>query len=185
VLDVGASGDGVVAVALAVLVALAAGLLVPAGIAKLRDPAVARRALDLPRRAEPAVRLLGVGELVLAIAVLATGAWPLVAALALTYAGFTVVASRQRARGASCGCFGASRTPTGWHHVLLDGAAALVTATAAVVGVTPAAGLVTTAAPLTGVLLAATGAVAVVTLQQLITTLPDLAVARRTAGGSS
>lgn len=183
-LDVGVSPDGVLAVALAVLVALAAGLLVPAGIAKLRDPAVAREALSLPRRAEPAVRLIGVGELALAVAVLATGAWPVVAALALTYAAFTLVASRQRARGASCGCFGASQTPTGWHHVLLDGAAAMVAATAALVGVASAADLLG-AAPLAGVLLVVAGAVAVVTLQQLITTLPDLAVARRTAGGSS
>lgn len=183
-LDVWASPDGGLAVTLAVLVALAAGLLVPAGIAKLRDPAVAREALSLPRRAEPAVRLIGVGELVLAVAVLATGAWQVVAALALTYAAFTLVASRQRARGASCGCFGASQTPTGWHHVLLDGAAAVAVAAAAVVGVVPATELVA-AAPLGGVLLVAAGAVAVVSLQQLITTLPDLAVARRTAGGSS
>lgn len=183
-LDAGGSLEGVVAVALAVLVALAAGLLVPAGIVKLRDPSVARTALGLPRRAEPAVRLLGAGELALAAVVLTTGVWPAVAALALAYGGFTAVALRQRAEGASCGCFGASQTPTGWHHVLLDGGAALTALAAALVGV-PSARELVVAAPLTGVLLVVAGVVAVVTLQQLITTLPELATARRSAGGTS
>ncbi|WP_052668316.1 MauE/DoxX family redox-associated membrane protein [Nitriliruptor alkaliphilus] len=169
---------------LAVLVALAAGLLVPAGIAKLRAPGVARAALGLPRRTEPWVRTLGVAELGLAAAVLATAARPAVAALGVAYVAFTAVALRQRARGASCGCFGASDTPTGWHHVLLDGVAAAVVMAAAVVGVRPASHLLTDA-PLAGVPLLAAGAIAVASLQLVITALPDLATARRTAGGSS
>lgn len=181
-LDGGSGIDGGVVPVLTVLVVLAAGLLVPAGIAKLRDPAVAREALGLPARIEPLVRLLGAGELVLAAAVLATGARPAIVALALTYAGFTVVALRQRSRGESCGCFGASETPTGWHHVLLDGTAALVAAAAAVVGTAAPVALLADA-PLSGVPLLLGAGVAVLTLQLLITALPDLAAARRTAGG--
>lgn len=183
-LETGVDPDGVTAVALAVLVALAAGLLVPAGIAKLRDPAVAREALGLPRRAEPGVRVLGIGELVLAAAVLTTAALPVVGLLAAAYAGFTVVALRQRSKGASCGCFGASETPTGWHHVLLDGGAALAAVGATLVGVPSAVQLVT-ADPLVGGATLAAGVAAVVTLQLLITALPELAAARRTAGGST
>lgn len=179
-LDVG--GD--VAVALTVLVALVAGLLVPAGIAKLRDPSVAREALGLPRSALPLVRAIGVGELVLAALVLLTGARLVVAALAVTYAVFTVVALRQRSRGESCGCFGASDAPTGWHHVLLDGAAALTAAAAAVVGPAPVTELFA-GGPLAGVPLLLGAVVAIAALQLTITALPDLAAARRTAGGSS
>jgi hypothetical protein len=171
-------------VSLAVLVALAAGLLVPAGVAKLRDPAVARTALGLPRRAELLVRAIGGGELLLAAAVLLVASRPLVAALGLAYAAFTVVAVRQRARGASCGCFGATETPTGWHHVLLDGGAAVSAAVAAVAGVPPVVDLLGDA-PLAGIPLLVAGGAAVVSLQLLITALPELAVARRTAGGSS
>lgn len=179
----GGSGAAVT-LTLAVLVALAAGLLVPAGIAKLRAPGVARAALGLPRRTEPWVRVLGVAELGLAVAVLATAARPVVAALGLAYVAFTAVALRQRARGASCGCFGASDTPTGLHHVLLDGAAGATVLAAAAVGVPPAVELLADA-PLAGVPLVVAGAIAVVSLQLLITALPELATARRTAGGSS
>lgn len=182
--DGGLMSESGLAAALAVLVALAAGLLVPAGVAKLRAPDVAREALGLPRRADSAVRLLGGIELLLAVAVLSTGARAAVAVLGLAYAGFTAVAVRQRARGASCGCFGATRTPTGWHHVLLDGAAALSAVMAVIVGVPSAIELMADA-PLGGVPLVLGGAVAVATLQLLITALPELVAARRTAGGSS
>jgi hypothetical protein len=169
-------------VVLTVLVALAAGLLVPAGVAKLRAPVVAREALGLPARIEPLVRLLGAGELLLAATVLATGARPAVLLLALAYGTFTVVALRQRSRGQSCGCFGASDTPTGWHHVLLDGAAALVATVAAIGGIAAPVTLLA-GAPLAGLPLLLAGGVAVLSLQLLITALPDLAAARRTVGG--
>jgi hypothetical protein len=181
--DGGASAAGVT-LTLAVLVALAAGLLIPAGIAKLRAPGVARTALGLPRRAEPWVRVLGVAELGLAVTVLATAMRPAVAVLGLAYVAFTAVAVRQRSRGESCGCFGASDTPTGWHHVLLDGVAALSVITAAVLGV-PSARVLLGDAPFAGAPLVVAGAIAVVSLQLLITALPDLATARRTAGGSA
>jgi hypothetical protein len=181
VVDVGGSA---VATVLAVLVAVAAGLLVPAGIAKLRSPAVARTALGLPLRADGLVRMLGAGELVLAAAVLVTAVRPLLALLAAAYLAFTAVALRQRSRGASCGCFGASATPTGWHHVLLDAGAALAVGAATVVGVPSAASLVADA-PLAGVPLLVAGVVAVATVQLLITALPELAAARRTAGGAT
>lgn len=183
-LDGGLNGTGVAPEVLAVLVALAAGLLVPAGFAKLRAPAVAREALGLSQRVEPAVRVLGVGELLLAGAVLLSGSRAFVAVLAVAYVGFTLVALRQRARGASCGCFGASQTPTGWHHVLLDGAAASAALAAAVIGVPSAVQLVGTG-PLGGIPLLVAGAIAVASLQLTITALPDLAATRRTVGGSS
>lgn len=183
-LDGSLSPDGPVVVALTVLVVLAAGLLVPAGIAKLRDPAVAREALGLPGRAAPLVRLIGAGELALAAAVLATGARPAVVAIALTYAGFTLVATRQRSRGASCGCFGATETPTGWHHVLVDAAIALAAGAAALVG-TPAPATLLADAPMAGVPLGVGVLVATASLQLVITALPELADARRTAAGGA
>jgi hypothetical protein len=178
-------GDvSVVAVGLGVLVAVAAGLLVPAGIAKLRAPAVAREALGLPLAADGLVRLLGAAELVLAAVVLATGARPAVAVLAVTYLGFTVVAARQRSRGASCGCFGASDTPTGWHHVALDAVAAAACGAAVLVGA-PSVLASAGATPLAGIPLLIAGVVAVASAQLLITALPELAAARRSAGGTS
>jgi hypothetical protein len=180
---VGAGGSAV-ATALAVLVAVAAGLLVPAGVAKLRAPGVARTALGLPVRADGLVRLLGVGELALATAVLLTAWRPLLVVLAGAYVAFTAVAVRQRSRGESCGCFGASDAPTGWHHVLLDGLAAVAVAAAALVAVPSALTLVVDA-PLAGVPLLVAGVVAVVSVQLVVTALPDLAAARRTAGGAT
>lgn len=180
----GVDVDGGAVVALTALVALVAGLLVPAGIAKLRDPSVAREALGLPRGSGPLVRAIGAGELALAGLVLATGARLAVAALAATYTVFTVVALRQRSRGESCGCFGASDAPTGWHHVALDGAAAATAGIAAVVGTVPVTDLFA-GAPLAGIPLLFGAFVAVAALQLTITALPDLADARRTAGGSS
>lgn len=177
-------GGSAVATVLAVSVAVAAGLLVPAGIAKLRSPAVARTALGLPLRADVLVRLLGAGELVVAAAVLVSATRAVLAVLAVTYLVFTAVALRQRSRGASCGCFGASATPTGWHHVVLDAGAALAVGAALVVGVPSAAALVANA-PLAGVPLLIAGAVAVATVQLLITALPELAAVRRTAGGAT
>ncbi|MEX1164094.1 MAG: MauE/DoxX family redox-associated membrane protein [Nitriliruptor sp.] len=178
-------GDsGAVALTLGVMVAVASGLLVPAGIAKLRAPAVAREALGLPIGAERLVRLLGAGELALAAVVLTTGAGPAVALLAVTYLAFTGVALRQRSRGESCGCFGASDTPTGWHHVIVDAAAAAAAGAAVLVGV-PSAVTLIAGGPLAGVPTLVAGLVAVAAVQVVITALPDLATARRAAGGAS
>lgn len=172
-----------VATVLTTLVAAAAGLLVPAGIAKLRTPAVARTALGWSLSVgDRAVRLLGAGEVVLAVAVLVVGGPILTGLLALAYAGFAVVASRQRARGAGCGCFGATATPTGWTHVALDVTAAVV-AVAAVIVVTPAPlALLAASGPLLGVAYGIGLVAAVATAQQLLTALPDLAAARAEGG---
>lgn len=167
-----------------VLVVLAAGLLVPAGIAKLREPRVARQALGLPARATALVRLIGVGELALAALVLLIGGPILAGVLAATYLAFAVVATRQRAKGASCGCFGASRGPTTLGHVAMN----LVAATAAGVGVavgTVALPDLVAGAPLAGVPLVAAGIVAVATAQLSITTLPEVLAAARRTGSST
>lgn len=171
-----------------VLVVVAAGLLVPAGVAKLRDPWVARQALGLPARATALVRAIGVGELVLAALVLTVGGPALVGLLAATYLAFAVVAARQRSKGASCGCFGASEGPTTLGHVVLNVIAATAAGVGALVGTRTVPALLADA-PLAGIPLLAAGVVAVATAQLSITTLPEVLTAARrsspTAGGDA
>lgn len=166
-----------------VAIVLGAGLLVPAGIAKLRDPAAAVEALRWRGgRAHGLVRGIGVGELVLAAAVLVLGTRPLLAALAAVYAAFAVVALRQRRRGASCGCFGASTAPTSAVHVAFNA----VLAAAAGLAASAAGPFARLGAPAhldlpAGQLVLAGGlaVVGVVSVQQLLTGLPELQSATR------
>jgi hypothetical protein len=93
--------------------AVAAAVLVVAGLAKLRSPASAAQALGrlgLPAGAS-LIRLYAVVEVGL-------GAWALIspaplasALLACVYAGFTVLALLLWRRAESCGCFGAEGAP--------------------------------------------------------------------------
>jgi hypothetical protein len=92
---------------------VAAAVLCVAGLAKLRSPASATRALaalGLPASAS-LIRVYAVVELGL-------GAWGLIspaplasALLACVYAGFTVLALLLWRRAESCGCFGADAAP--------------------------------------------------------------------------
>lgn len=181
------SSTGWLDTTLAVAVAVAAGLLVPAGVAKLRTPAVARRALGAPARVgDGAVRVLGAGELVLAAGVLVIGGPVLVGLLAVTYLGFALVAARQRSRGEGCGCFGVeTETPTSLGHVVLDGVAAAAAAVAVVVSAPSLLAVVVADGSALAVPFLLGVVVAVASAQLLLTALPDLAAAaRRGAGGS-
>jgi hypothetical protein len=176
--------SGALAPVLQVVALVAAGLLVPAGLAKLRRPEAVRRALGGGLLARDAVvRAIGAGELLLAAWILLDGSRASVAALGLTYAAFAVVAVRQQRRGAGCGCFGATTTPTGWAHVVLDLSAVIAAGGLVVLdAATGAAPLILAAGPVAGPALVVAGATAVVAAQLVLTALPDLAVARRRTG---
>lgn len=88
--------------------AVLALLLAVAGIAKLRSPGAAARAVELP----PAViRLFAAGELALAaVALLGASRWSSLLMAAL-YAAFALLTLRLARAGAACGCFGAEGSP--------------------------------------------------------------------------
>jgi hypothetical protein len=176
-------GSGSLLQVLGVVVALAAGLLLPAGVAKLRDPRIAIEALGLRRRGHRAVvRLVGAGELLLAAWVLFGGGRAATAVLALTYGAFTSVAARQRRRGAGCGCFGSDSSPTSRVHLGLNLIAAAAAGTLTITGATVApVQLMAGAGPLEAMALLLAGGAAVVSAQLVLTALPELALARRRA----
>jgi hypothetical protein len=88
-------------------IAVAAIVLAVAGIAKLRSPGGAARAL--------AFALLAPGRATSAL-------------LAVAYALLALLAARLASRGAGCGCFGEDETPATATHVWLSVALALVAA---------------------------------------------------------
>ena len=114
--------------------AVAALVLVVAGIAKLRAPAPAAGALSELglQTAAPATRALAAGEIAL-------GVWALVAptsiaalALACCYASFSVTAWLLAGRRAACGCFGEADFPASRAQALLSAVLAVACAAAAV-----------------------------------------------------
>ena len=93
--------------------AVAALVLVVAGVAKLRAPApavAALRELGLPAAA-PAIRAFAVGEIALGIWALATPTSIAAIALACCYAAFAGLALLLASRRAACGCFGEGDFP--------------------------------------------------------------------------
>jgi hypothetical protein len=115
----------------------AAGLLVAAGLPKVRDPLPlvrALRAAGFPLH-RLAVRAFASGEVVL-------GLWALVAPgrlsaglVAAAYVVFSAFVARVLLRGGvlgSCGCFGKPDTPATRTHLVLTGTAAVVAAAVAV-----------------------------------------------------
>jgi hypothetical protein len=112
---------------------VAALILCTAGIAKLRSPATAARALvtaGLPS-STLAVRAFAAAEVCL-------GAWSMLApgrvvaaALACTYAGFAGLVVLLARRAASCGCFGAGDAPASSVQSIVSAALAIVSAAAA------------------------------------------------------
>jgi hypothetical protein len=114
-----------------------AGLLLVAGVAKLRSPAAALRALALAGLpAAPALaRGLGAAELALGtICLLAPGR---VGALALTvafaaFAWFLIRLMRREADSAPCGCFGDSSSGASPVHLVFDLCAVVIAALAVV-----------------------------------------------------
>ncbi|HEV7208315.1 MAG TPA: MauE/DoxX family redox-associated membrane protein [Mycobacteriales bacterium] len=104
------------------VIAAGAALLVLTGLAKLRRPEPAGRALravGLPA----AGRALGLTEVCLGGAGLISTTRPVLAVIALTYlafAGFVIVARRPGSGIASCGCAGQVDAPPTWTHAALD-----------------------------------------------------------------
>jgi hypothetical protein len=88
--------------------AVAALLLAVAGVAKLRAPRAAARAVGV---APALIRGFAAGETGLAVVALATATpWSSVA-MAVLYAGFAGLTLRLARAGAACGCFGAEQSP--------------------------------------------------------------------------
>lgn len=118
---------------LVALITTAALLFGVAAVAKLATPALAvqavRDALGLHRLARPAVTVVALTELSLAVAlVVATGAVSLFLGAALYTAFATFVASSLLSgrTTVSCGCFGQRDVPLSWSHFAIDVAFAVV-----------------------------------------------------------
>ena len=122
--------------ALAAPWAAAALALVPTGLAKVRDPLPAvraMRAVGVPSR-PLAVRAIGVAEVASGAGALAVGgalASGAVAVLYLAFAAFLVRALRAPERPDSCGCLGTVDLEPNWLHAVLVLAGAAVAASAA------------------------------------------------------
>lgn len=109
--------------ALTVPHAVAALVLCVAGLAKLRSPGAAARAVSV---GAVGIRAFATGELAL-------GVWGLVAVapagsllMAALYAGFAALTLVLSRRGAGCGCFGAERAPASAIQSLLSAALAAI-----------------------------------------------------------
>jgi uncharacterized membrane protein YphA (DoxX/SURF4 family) len=162
--------------AVGVLVLVSASLLAVGGVAKVLRPlsaVLAMRAIGLPS-GTLLVRLLGIAEIAVAVWVILTAA-PIAAALMgvayLAFAGFVAVAMRSADRR-SCGCFGEASTPPGVAHIVVDLAAAMVSA-AAVIGEVPSLSDMLSDGFFESALIVAGSALAVYLLIAVLTTLPQ------------
>ena len=123
--------------AAAAIVAVAAVLLIAAGLPKVTDPAPlagALRAAGLPH-SRPLVRGLALAEAASGLAALALPARAGGVIVGIWYAAFTVFVARALRRGDpidSCGCFGRADTPPAVLHAVVTGLLALAGAAAAV-----------------------------------------------------
>lgn len=135
-------------------VAVASVLLALGGLAKAFRPIPttgALLALRLPAPI-PAVRVLGVGEVVLGAAAVVTGSSALVGLVAVAYVAFALFVAAARRAGTdiqSCGCFGTIDTPPSLVHVGINLGFAAATGAAAIVGV-PALGTTLAGQPADG-----------------------------------
>lgn len=125
------SASGWVWTALAGPYLAAAGLLVLAGVPKLRDPMPLVRALRSAGwpSGRRLVRLVAGVEVVVGVAAVVRPSRPTALLLAISYAVFTafvVVALRRGGVLASCGCFGRADTPPTIAHAASTAGAALV-----------------------------------------------------------
>jgi hypothetical protein len=87
---------------------LAALVLGVAGLAKLRSPGAAARAVG---RRPAAIRVFAAGELGVATWALASGGAGSSVAMAALYAGFALLTLRLAGQGTACGCFGEREEP--------------------------------------------------------------------------
>lgn len=157
---------------------VAAFLLVLAGADKVKRPAATGSALRTARLPSDRrlVRLLGIGEVALGLAVLAVGGTVPTALLAGAYGAFAVFAQRQRRDGSDCGCFGATGTPVTAAHVWVNTVFACVAVGAAI---TPASELTTLVSqqPIVAFAVAVLIVVATNLVRLLLTAAPDLSAA--------
>ncbi len=105
------------------------GVLLVAGLAKVTAPSPTATALRILRVPAPltSARLLGIAEIVLAVAAIVSGAAVLWALVAVAYAAFTVFvlwALQADEAVGSCGCFGQEDTPPTPGHAAFNAAAA-------------------------------------------------------------
>lgn len=154
-------------------------LLAVAGAAKVTDPAATSAALQGARLVSDRrlVRLLGAGEIVLAVAVLMLGGRLPAVLLAIAYAVFAAFAYRQARQGEGCGCFGVSDAPATRLHVVVNVVAATLAAGAAL---RPAPSLLAVLGDgvFEALLIAVALLLAAAALRLALTALPELAVAR-------
>jgi hypothetical protein len=173
---------------LAGVVAAAGGLLIVAGVPKIRRPhetARALRSVGVKAARDGHVRLLAVAEVTLGVLAIATSSRLVVAAVAALYAGFTVflvVALRGDGVVSSCGCSGRADTPPTWGHVVMTSAFTVACVVATVGGSTGLAQLDWSGALGTSAAVAALAAITTWLGWLVLTALPRLTAAARTAG---
>ncbi len=154
-------------------------LLAMAGVGKLITPEATGAALQgarLPNH-HRLVELLGVGEVLLAGAVLGIGGVLPAAALAVAYTLFALFAFRQSRAGAGCGCFGDAETPATNLHVAVDAIGAVVAAVAAVVAAPAVPAVLRQQDALSIILTLQLLALGALVVRMTLTALPELAVA--------
>jgi hypothetical protein len=114
--------------------AVAALVLIVAGVAKLRVPAPAARALrelDVPA-GEPAIRVFAAAEVALGVWALVSPGAVAAIGLACCYGVFSMLAVLLARRRAACGCFGESDFPASRLQALISGVLAAACAAAAI-----------------------------------------------------
>lgn len=121
---------------------LACGVLLVAAVTKLADPrsfaaAMTSAGAGPARRWRPLARVVGLGEVAVALAAVVLGGRIGFGLLALTYAGFALVAAGIERNGGTCGCFGVRSAPVGRVHVGIDVGVAAVAAALAVLDARP------------------------------------------------
>jgi hypothetical protein len=169
--------------------AVAASLLALGGVAKVHKPlptAGAVRAVALPGtevlRRPGAVRVLGLGEVLVGVLALLTGNRALAAVVGaayLAFAIFVVEALRSGHHVQSCGCLGETDVPPHWGHVILNVGLAATGLAGAGGGVPPLAGTLADQ-PLGGVPFAALCALSLWFAVILLTVVPLTTRARET-----
>lgn len=151
---------------------IGASLLLVAGVAKVRRPTATTESLALAGLPDRPVlaRLLGAGEVVLAVVVVVTGHQAAAALLALAYVGFTGVSWwLLRTDQGSCGCFGEVDAPLTRVHVATN---VVLAAGAGVAALIPAP---LPTSPVAVALLAVTIAMGAALLRMLLVLVPALA----------
>lgn len=168
---------------------VAAGLLVASGLAKVRNPRPAGRALSAAGVPAGATLTRGLGAVEMAAGVLAVAAptRAVAIAVALLYAAFALFLLRlirTRDSQASCGCLGAREVRPGLLHVGLN-VVGVVTATAAAAAIRPVPGVleVLRGSPLFGVPAALGLAIAGYLAYLAVAYLPELFFAYRRPEG--